>query len=613
MKKLSKICFVLLLLLTVLLSTVAAATMNVSWQWILNDPDVTAYRYQLNGEEDGNWIVVDGATSSFTATGLDPYLDYTLYLQASYDGINWSESASSLAPAMLKAEVEEEVVEEVAAVEESEEVEVAAVEEVVEPVFEETTFYIYGYGVENKWTDGYFESRTLDKGLVSASDVQSFALYALGKYPYLESTVAFSLVPDGFALSYDVVFDVSDYIPLYRDELTQYVTALFTPVEVVEAVEVEKVEESAEVESVPYFSTIFAYKGITSNVTAYKDNAVLTIPEGVTLSDISAIASMLVAAYPEASFVEYKVDGDNLLLSYPEQSEEFIQAAVALLEKEAMALIDSLTKEVVAVSPLEVEEAEVEPEPVVAEPVVSEEVKEEAVVAEPVASEEVKAEPVVEPTPEVEVEPVAPVTPVAKEAPKAKSVSAFTFKTGANVGLAFKHALPWDSVDTIYLYPEFSLYTEAQNILHFGALGFGLRSDASVILLPLTTTPYIADFFEKSDYYLNRENWGMDATIDLKLMAYLNTKVAKFYVGAGMGYSFVSNGFDPVDSTEAPLFGFNTSWALTGLAGASFNLGNHVTLNFEGNAKLRVKDINTFALDKSHLFVGANVGLGIKF
>lgn len=600
MKKLSKICFVLLLLLTVLLSTVAAATMNVSWQWILNDLDVTAYRYQLNGEEDGNWIVVDGTTSSFTATGLDPYLDYTLYLQASYDGINWSESASSLAPAMLKAESEKEV---------SEVVEEVEVQEVVEPVFEETTFYVYGYGVENKWTDGYFESRTLDKGLVSASDVQSFALYELEKYPYLENAVAFSLVPDGFALSYDGVLNISDYISLYRDELTQYVTSLFTPVEVAETVEVEKVEEIVEVESVPYFSTIFAYKGITSNITAYKDNAVITIPEGVTLSDISAIASMLLAAYPEASFVEYRVDGDNLLLTYPEQSEEFIQAAVALLEKEAKALIDSLTKEEVATPPVVVEEVApvVEVEPVV-----------EEVVVEPVVVEEVKAEPVVaEPTPEpapvVEVEPIAPVTPVAKEAPKAKSVSAFTFKTGANAGLAFKHALPWDTVDTVYLYPEFSLYTEAQNIIHFGLLGFGLRSDVTAILLPLTTTPYIADFFENSDYYLNRENWGVDATLDLKLMAYLNTKIAKLYVGAGMGYSLVSNGFDPVDSTEAPLYGFNTTWALTGLAGASFNLGNHVTLNFEGNAKLRVKDINTFALDKSHLFVGANVGLGIKF
>lgn len=604
MKKLSKICFVLLLLLTVLLSTVAAATMNVNWQWILNDPDVTAYRYQLNGEEDGNWIVVDGATSSFTATGLDPYLDYTLYLQASYDGINWSESASSLAPAMLKAEVEAVVPEVVEDVEEVEEI------EVVEPVFEETTFYVYGYGVENKWTDGYFESRTLDKGLVSASDVQSFALYELEKYPYLENAVVFSLVPDGFALSYDLDINISDYISLYRDELTQYVTALFTPVEVAETVEVEKVEES-----VPYFSTIFTYKGITSNVTAYSDNAVITIPEGVTLSDISTIASMLVSAYPEASFVEYRVDGDNLLLTYPEQSEEFIQAAVALLEKEAKALIDSLTKEEVS-SPVVVEEVpvvEVEPEPVVAEPVVVEETKVEdtPVVVEPTPV--VETEPEVVAAPVVEVEPVAPVTPVAKEAPKAKSVSAFTFKTGANMGLAFKHTLPWNTVDTVYLYPEFSLYTEAQNILHFGALGFGLRSDISAILLPLTTTPYIADFFENSDYYLNRENWGVDATLDLKLMAYLNTKVAKLYVGAGMGYSLVSDGFDPVDSTEAPLYGFNTSWALTGLAGASFNLGNHVTLNFEGNAKLRIKDISTFTLDTTNLFVGANVGLGIKF
>ena len=110
----------------------AAQEMSVTWEWLLDDPEVNYYRYQLNGTEDDGWTVVSGDTGVYVAEGLDPYADYTLYLQRSYDGINWSESGVSTAKALLEAApvveevvaepepvvVEEEVVEEMPVVEE---------------------------------------------------------------------------------------------------------------------------------------------------------------------------------------------------------------------------------------------------------------------------------------------------------------------------------------------------------------------------------------------------------------------------------------------------------------------------------------------------------------
>lgn len=123
-----------LLILSVMLLSIsmlfAAQEMSVTWEWLLDDPEVNYYRYQLNGTDEDGWTVVSGDTATYLAEGLDPYQDYTLYLERSYDGVNWSETASATAEALLVAEpvVEEEV----AVIEEP-------VEEVVveEPVAEE--------------------------------------------------------------------------------------------------------------------------------------------------------------------------------------------------------------------------------------------------------------------------------------------------------------------------------------------------------------------------------------------------------------------------------------------------------------------------------------------
>ena len=126
MQRIKKLAIVLLAVFFVALAPLAAAEMTVSWEWLLDDPDVTAYRYQLGGEDPDNWTVVSADTNTYEVTGLDPYQSYTLYLQRTYDGVNWSASASSTAEAILVA-AEAPAEEAPAALVEEEEV--AAVEE----------------------------------------------------------------------------------------------------------------------------------------------------------------------------------------------------------------------------------------------------------------------------------------------------------------------------------------------------------------------------------------------------------------------------------------------------------------------------------------------------
>ena len=91
-----------------LISPLAAAqAMSVTWEWLLDDPEVNYYRYQLNAQDDDGWTTVDGTVSSYTADGLDPYSSYTLYLQRSYDGLYWSSSAEAVAEPLLVEEIPE--------------------------------------------------------------------------------------------------------------------------------------------------------------------------------------------------------------------------------------------------------------------------------------------------------------------------------------------------------------------------------------------------------------------------------------------------------------------------------------------------------------------------
>ncbi|MGN1164008.1 MAG: hypothetical protein ACI4S4_04275, partial [Candidatus Ornithospirochaeta sp.] len=145
MKKLSKVLLAAALLILIASPLSAAKAMNVTWQWLLNDPYVTSYRYQIDGEAEDGWTVVDGSTDTYVATCLDPYKDYTLYLQCTYDGVLWSDSATSTAYALLEYVESAPVVEEPV-------VEAPAPEPVEEPVVEakapETaSFSVFGYTV----------------------------------------------------------------------------------------------------------------------------------------------------------------------------------------------------------------------------------------------------------------------------------------------------------------------------------------------------------------------------------------------------------------------------------------------------------------------------------
>lgn len=95
----------LALVALMLFSVVLFATpVIVTWDWELEDPKVTAFRYQIGGEDDDTWTTVDTSVTSYELEVSDTSQSYTLYLQQSYDGINFSESAVEVAEPTLLTE-----------------------------------------------------------------------------------------------------------------------------------------------------------------------------------------------------------------------------------------------------------------------------------------------------------------------------------------------------------------------------------------------------------------------------------------------------------------------------------------------------------------------------
>lgn len=195
MNKAKKLVMILLVLGACLLPLMAAQTMSVNWKWNHDDLDVTYYRYQLNGEAENAWTVVPADVLSYEATDLDPYSSYSLYLQCSYDGENWSESAVAVAeplltaapePAVVEAEpvVAEPVIEAPAVVEEpavvAEPVEEAPA---VEPVEEVEPAVVEPQPVEKKASYGYKTNLLISTGVSTDVSFDKFALN--GYYPRL--------------------------------------------------------------------------------------------------------------------------------------------------------------------------------------------------------------------------------------------------------------------------------------------------------------------------------------------------------------------------------------------------------------------------------------------
>lgn len=125
-----KVIAVLLALLVFIPASLFAVPVVVTWEWLVEDPDVTAFRYQVDGEDPAAWTVVDSSITSYTVEGIEGSVTHSLYLQQSYDGENWSVSAISLVEPLVVEPAVEPVVE--PAVPED----VAIVEPAAEPIAE---------------------------------------------------------------------------------------------------------------------------------------------------------------------------------------------------------------------------------------------------------------------------------------------------------------------------------------------------------------------------------------------------------------------------------------------------------------------------------------------
>ena len=130
---------ILIALLLVVVAGAFALDATVTWSWSQNDPDVKYFRYQLDGEEEGKWTVVDADVLS-ASYDIDVSVEHTLYLQQSYDGANWSASSHTVSAAVedetlqaAAAEVPETAETTAVPVEGSEPAAEPAAEPVVEP------------------------------------------------------------------------------------------------------------------------------------------------------------------------------------------------------------------------------------------------------------------------------------------------------------------------------------------------------------------------------------------------------------------------------------------------------------------------------------------------
>jgi len=109
-----RIILVLLIVVTTFTGLFAASYSN-TWSWSTTDDKVNFFRYQLDNQEDTDWVVVDKTQTQVTFDDMDASV-HTLYVQMSYDGENWGPSVSSSTELQNEAivkvpeEKEEEVV-----------------------------------------------------------------------------------------------------------------------------------------------------------------------------------------------------------------------------------------------------------------------------------------------------------------------------------------------------------------------------------------------------------------------------------------------------------------------------------------------------------------------
>ena len=234
----SRKLIVMIAMIMMLVTPVFAAQVAVTWEWLLSDPDVKYFRYQLGGEDPTGWTVVTSDVTYYEKTDLDGSQAYTLYLQQSYDGLYWSGSASATSEPIIPVlpEIEEPVVAEEAVVAEPA-AEVPAEEAVTapEPVYGSVS--VYGYPISWKFVPGQLE--VTYPSFVTDAEAIDFIAFTYGRNARFLDGVFYELLGNGKAVitipegaSYEDVEYVGTAV---IGDLFDYVNILFAPAPAEEA------------------------------------------------------------------------------------------------------------------------------------------------------------------------------------------------------------------------------------------------------------------------------------------------------------------------------------------------------------------------------------------
>ncbi|MGN1164120.1 MAG: hypothetical protein ACI4S4_04840, partial [Candidatus Ornithospirochaeta sp.] len=242
-------------------------------------------------------------------------------------------------------------------------------------------------------------------------------------------------------------------------------------------------------------------------------------------------------------------------------------------------------------------------------------------VEEPVVEEApvvVVEEPIVEEVPvaaEIPVEPAVPapvkdimvsvvtdgVTEVVegKDGTSAAAAKISSFDVSASLGLDFGVKSGRSYNPTIF--PRLALTAEFRNMFSIANIGVGVRMDAAINFLPLDGTFIGHDL----SYYTKISNWGMDATVDWKIMFTKDFGSTSLYLGAGVGYSMASNLPFITSHQGGMVFGFKTSVVATGVVGVQWMLSDTFFLSLEGQGR--------YFIQSGEYALGTSVRMGWRF
>ena len=443
----------------------------------------------------------------------------------------------------------------------------------------EVSFDVCGITVKNSWSDGLFVSTSNAKERFSKEDVMAFVRYEADKYlSYMdEETVLKIIASTGtIKIEYPSTIDPEILMPYYKNDIEEYAT-LIAPVEeiVEEPVEEAVVEEPAIEEVVPMTAdfTVFGYKVLNSWVPGTFTSVSET--KGLLYeSDVMGFAQYEIGKYGDFLLENVAIEfiPDGFVLTYPEAVDP--SGYIAQYKSDIEEYVATLFTAVEVVE----EPAPVE-EPAVEEPVVP------TAPLEPVAVDVPKPAEVVE----------------VVVSPKADKLSSYKFKLGVGFGSEFGIN---NKVDYVTIFPRLAFTADFQNVFTVSKVGFGARLDLSGVFKPLDGT-FIGHEFK---FFLNGNNWAVDAMIDAKLMAYVNLDKVQLYVGGGIGYSIGShNLYMNTHTSDNMVFGFDTATALSAVVGLEWNISEKFSLTLEGNYRYFFQSPS-----KAQTFA-ATIGMGFKF